>query len=160
MRTMPDRLDTPESAVPPEREILVAAAVIRRGARFLVAKRPAHKRHGGLWEFPGGKLAPGESLADGVRREVREELGLDVIGTGAVLFDARDPGSPFLVRFVEVQVADRPPHPTEHDAINWLEPAEILTLPLAPSDGRFVREWLITDDPRARPRRSEPPSPW
>lgn len=156
---MPEPVHTPDAAIPPEQEALVVAAVIRRGTRFLVAKRPAHKRHGGLWEFPGGKLAPGESLADAARRELREELGLEVLGVGPILFDARDPGSPFLVRFVAVRVTDGAPFPTEHDAIDWLDPEEILTLPLAPSDGRFVRECLLDADRHHPPHGPGPPSP-
>jgi 8-oxo-dGTP pyrophosphatase MutT (NUDIX family) len=56
----------------------VLAAVIRRQDRYLVCRRPAHKRHGGLWEFPGGKLEPGETLLEAARRELREELGAEV----------------------------------------------------------------------------------
>ncbi len=52
--------------------IRVIAAVIRRGPELLVCRRPAHKRHGGLWEFPGGKCEPGESDADTARRELLE----------------------------------------------------------------------------------------
>jgi 8-oxo-dGTP pyrophosphatase MutT (NUDIX family) len=48
----------------------VVAAVIERDGRLLVCQRPAHKRHGGLWEFPGGKCDPGESDAEAARREL------------------------------------------------------------------------------------------
>jgi len=62
----------------------VVAAIIWRegepaaGGQFLIAQRPAEGLLGGLWEFPGGKVEPGESLTDAVRREIREELALDV----------------------------------------------------------------------------------
>ena len=49
------------------------AAVIERDGKLLVCRRPGHKRHGGLWEFPGGKLEPGETIVDAARRELDEE---------------------------------------------------------------------------------------
>jgi 8-oxo-dGTP diphosphatase len=140
MRTMPEAHDAPHPMSAP---IIVVAAVVRRDGRFLVGRRPLHKRHGGLWEFPGGKLHPGESIADGVRRELAEELGLEVRKVGRVLYDAGDPGTPFLIRFVEVEVEDHSPTPTEHEAIRWLTPERIASLPLAPSDARFVEERLM-----------------
>jgi 8-oxo-dGTP pyrophosphatase MutT (NUDIX family) len=121
--------------------VLVVAAVVRRGDRLLVARRPSHKRHGGLWEFPGGKLDGGEDLAAGAARELAEELGLGVERVGSVLLDATDPGSAFLVRFVEVEVVGDP-EAREHDEVGWFTPAELAVLPLAPADARFVAEVL------------------
>lgn len=56
----------------------VTAAVIRRGERMLIAQRPPEGMLGGLWEFPGGKQEAGESLAQCLRREIREELGIEI----------------------------------------------------------------------------------
>ena len=56
----------------------VTAAIIRRGKRLLISKRRADAMLGGLWEFPGGKVEPGESLEQCVHRELREELGIEV----------------------------------------------------------------------------------
>ncbi len=57
----------------------VTAALIRRDdGRFLIARRPSGGIHGGLWEFPGGKQEPGESLEACLEREIEEELGLPV----------------------------------------------------------------------------------
>ena len=116
------------------------AAVIRRDERLLVGQRPEHKRHGGLWEFPGGKLHDGESLLDAAQRELREELCLDVRGGGAEVFSAHDPGSPFVIRFVELEVHGDP-EPLEHSQVGWFTPAELEDMPLAPSDAAFVR-WM------------------
>lgn len=58
----------------------MAAAVIQDGqGRVLLTRRPAHLHLGGLWEFPGGKLEPGESIAAGLARELQEELGIEVL---------------------------------------------------------------------------------
>ncbi|HZW02849.1 MAG TPA: A/G-specific adenine glycosylase [Anaerolineaceae bacterium] len=58
--------------------LTVTAAVIERGGELLLARRPAEGLLGGLWEFPGGKLEPGETLEQCLRREIQEELGVDV----------------------------------------------------------------------------------
>jgi 8-oxo-dGTP diphosphatase len=118
--------------------IRVLAAVIRRGDRWLLCRRPAHKRHGGFWEFPGGKLEEGETLYDAAVRELAEELGVDVHEVGEVLFTARDPGSPFVIEFVDVVVAGEP-RPLEHDEVMWATPPEAAALPLAPADRAFVQ---------------------
>ena len=61
------------------KRVHVAAAVIRGAdGRVLIAKRPQDKHQGGLWEFPGGKVEPGESVESALRRELQEELGIDI----------------------------------------------------------------------------------
>jgi mutator protein MutT len=117
--------------------IRVIAAVVARGAELLVCQRPLHKRHGGLWEFPGGKCEPGESDTDAARRELREELGVEVVSVGAPELVVRDPGSTFAIVFVPVEIAGEPTcH--EHIALVWERPADLLDRPLAPSDRVFV----------------------
>ncbi len=58
--------------------IVVALAILDREGRVLMQQRPANKQHGGLWEFPGGKLEAGETLGAAVVREIDEELGLEI----------------------------------------------------------------------------------
>ena len=65
-------------AVEEKKHIEVTAAVIMRDGLVLAAKRPEGARHAGAWEFPGGKLEPGETLQQCLKREIREELGLDI----------------------------------------------------------------------------------
>lgn len=60
------------------RRVAVVAAVIRRGGRILVTQRHAAAERGGQWEFPGGKVEPGETEAEGLVREIREELGCEL----------------------------------------------------------------------------------
>jgi 8-oxo-dGTP diphosphatase len=124
-------------SAPTDHPIRVIAAVVARGDALLVCRRPPHKRHGGLWEFPGGKCEPGERDEDTARRELHEELGVEVLGTGAEEFAIEDPGSPFHIAFVPTRIAGEPTcH--EHTALRWATLAELATLPLAPSDRRYV----------------------
>jgi mutator protein MutT len=122
-------------------KILVAAAVIRRGNAVLLCQRPVWKRHGGLWEFPGGKLHTGESLADAIRRELREELLVEVIFTGATLLIEQDPGSPFEIHFIETEISGEP-YAQEHDRIEWVPTVLCTQFPLAPSDREFAERFL------------------
>ena len=124
--------DTPGGAIK-----IVVAAVIEREGRYLVALRPSEKRHGGMWEFPGGKLDPGESLLEAARRELHEELGLEVQGIGATLRIVQDPGSEFAIHFVETQVSGTPA-PLEHSELRWCSAKDLQALRLAPADSHFA----------------------
>ena len=116
------------------------AAVVEDGGRWLLGRRPAGKRHEGLWEFPGGKLHDGESALEAARRELAEELSLEAVSVGQTLFTVRDGASPFVIDFVEV-VARGAPTAHEHSAIGWFDLRELDRLALAPADAAFVR-WL------------------
>lgn len=117
--------------------IRVIAAVIAEGDRLLVCQRPSHKRHGGLWEFPGGKLEPGEDDETAARRELVEELGIHVESMGEAELEIADGDSPFLIAFVPVEASGTPVcH--EHVALMWGTPSELAELPLAPSDRKYV----------------------
>ncbi len=118
----------------------VVAAVVRRGANFLLCKRPAHKRHGGLWEFPGGKVEESETFLEAITRELEEELGVTVCAVERELFQAEDPGSMFVIHFIEVSIEGEPVA-REHEAVEWLSLEAIRSIPLAPSDHAFVSQW-------------------
>jgi len=68
----------PAPSVPPALLVEVAAALIFREGKLLITQRHADAHLGGLWEFPGGKREPGESFEACLRRELREELGIEV----------------------------------------------------------------------------------
>jgi mutator protein MutT len=125
------------TATDPRRTIPVVAAVVRHGDRYLLGRRPEEKRHGGLWEFPGGKLHDGEDAAKAVRRELDEELGLACRTIGTTLWSARDPDSPFVIRFVEAEVEGRP-EAREHSQVGWFTLEELEGMALAPTDAAFV----------------------
>ena len=120
-------------------QIRVVAAVISRGDKLLVCQRPAHKRHGGLWEFPGGKCEPGESDSDAIRRELAEELGVEAVAVGEAQYEITDRDSPFLIAFLAANIAGEPTA-GEHTAIAWATPDELSSMPLAPSDRRYFEQ--------------------
>jgi mutator protein MutT len=124
-------------AHPGHAAVRVLAAVIQQDGRWLLCRRPGHKRHGGCWEFPGGKVERGETLFEAAVRELREELAVKVVSVGDVVFSARDPDSPFVIEFVAVAINGEPAA-LEHDEIRWLDYAEAVILPLAPADRAFL----------------------
>ncbi len=114
------------------------ACLLERDGRYLVGRRPAGKRHGGLWEFPGGKTEPSESLRDAATRELAEELSLEVVDIGAPLLARVDPASGLEIVFLPV-AARGEPEAHEHEALAWATPTELLDLDLAPTDRECAR---------------------
>lgn len=114
----------------------VAAALILRGERFLACQRPPHKARGGLWEFVGGKLEPGETPAAALVRECREELGVSITVTGE--FMRLTHTYPDLTVTLHVLYAALAPgeEPVllEHTDARWLTPAEAAEYPFCPAD--------------------------
>ena len=116
---------------------VIAAVITDDRGRFLVCRRPAAKRHGGLWEFPGGKIEPGETYLQAAQRELAEELGVWALSLGETRFSNMDPGSEFQIDFVPT-IIEGEPQPLEHSDLRWVPLPELLAFDLAPSDRRFV----------------------
>lgn len=119
----------------------VIAAVIERDGEFLLCRRPLQKRHGGLWEFPGGKIESGETLLQAAQRELKEELAMQAGSIGDVLFSVLDSASGYTIKFVPVS-AEGAPQLLEHSELAWLSKSKLLDIDLAPSDRIFV-EYLL-----------------
>ncbi len=116
----------------------VLAAVIARDGRFLIGRRPADKRHGGLWEFPGGKVELGETDHQAMARELREELALTLISIGAERYVARDGASPFEIVFLDA-VVEGVPRALEHAELSWVAAQHLPDYPLAPCDAECAQ---------------------
>lgn len=115
----------------------VAAAAIVRHGRVLAARRVHPAEVSGNWELPGGKLDPGETAAEAVVREVREELSCRIEVTGQL--EGRTPIRPGYELTVHSAVLlEGVPVPHEHDALRWVGPEELGELPWLPSDRPFL----------------------
>ena len=118
--------------------VRVLAAVICRNDRYLLALRPAGKRHAGYWEFPGGKVEPDERDIDAMARELREELGVTLHALGQERGAFRDGESEFEITFIDVTIIGEP-SALEHAALAWVAVHEFGAYTLAPSDAECAR---------------------
>lgn len=115
---------------------LVAAAVIRReDGRVLVVRRAPGEKLAGKWEFPGGKVEEGETLDACLRRELREELGVEAVvshevGTSDYFYEH---GAIRLIA-LETRLTQGKLRLSVHDKLDWLLPHEIASLDMAPAD--------------------------
>lgn len=118
----------------------VAVAVIRdQAGRILLSRRPDDKHLGGLWEFPGGKLEAGESLAEGLKREIDEELGLRV-ETHRPLIQIRH-AYPDRQVLLDVHLVERwrgEESGREGQEIAWVDPGSLSRYQLPPADKPIV----------------------
>ncbi len=117
-------------------QIVVAGALIS-GAALLVAQRERPPELAGLWELPGGKVAPGESDADGLARELHEELGVEVtvgeqLGADVALNETT------TLRAYRVTQTGGALRANDHRALRWVRAHEFESLPWVPAD----RAWL------------------
>ncbi|MFC5455773.1 (deoxy)nucleoside triphosphate pyrophosphohydrolase [Prosthecobacter fluviatilis] len=115
----------------------VVCAIIQRDAHIMLAQRPPGKKLGGMWEFPGGKVEPGETPEAALHRELQEELGctVSITQTLAPFVHAYDWGRIELIPFICELTPDSPePHPHEHTALAWAERPLLPSYNLAPAD--------------------------
>ena len=119
----------------------VVAALIWRGGRFLICRRPAHKACGLLWEFVGGKVEAGESDAEALVRECREELDVEV-NVGAAFMDVTHEYPEFTVHMTlyEASIREGEPKLLEHADIRWISPDEIPLYEFCPADRDILAE--------------------
>ena len=120
--------------------------MLERAGRILLAQRPVDKHLPLKWEFPGGKVEPGEGAAAAIVREIREELGCDIVITR--------PLPPFLHDYTTVVIEMIPfvcalapgspePHPHEHVAVAWATMEELSGYDLAAADLPVIASYCL-----------------
>ncbi|HUP29626.1 MAG TPA: Nudix family hydrolase [Usitatibacter sp.] len=113
----------------------VAAAVIERPGEFLLAQRPAGKPYPGYWEFPGGKIEPGEDARAALTRELREELGIEVReATAWITRVYAYTHATVRLHFFRVTRWDGEPRPLEDQAIRWQRVGSPDVSPMLPAN--------------------------
>ena len=119
--------------------IEVVAALIRDENRVLLCRRPDGKAQGGKWEFPGGKIEPGETGEAALERECREELDV-TLAVGSALADVNQdyPERSVHLTLFEAQIASGTPRRLEHSEIRWVLPEQIEEFDLCPADARLM----------------------
>ncbi len=121
----PERLPVRRKAGRVPHERAVAAVIVRRG-RWLIGRRPAGGLLGGLWEFPGGKVEAGETPAEALLRELREELGVEA-RIGDLFGEAEHAYTHFTVtlQLFEADLVEGDPEPRWHSSLKWVFPSQL-----------------------------------
>ena len=122
---------------------VVAAALFDDGGRVLIAQRPAGKALAGRWEFPGGKVTAGESERDALRRELREELGIEVTAARPFMrlnhaYEDRDVELSLWI----VERFSGSPRSLDAQALKWVLPAQLPGEDILEADRPFIAALL------------------
>ena len=121
--------------------VQVVAALIRRDNTFMICQRPAHKARGLLWEFPGGKIEPGETGPEALIRECREELGV-TLSVGDVFYEVDHvyPDITIHLTLYNAAVAEGTPQLLEHNDLRYITLAETDSYDFCPADVDILKE--------------------
>ena len=128
-----------------KRIVEVVGAIIKDGDRYLVGQRAANKSQGGLWEFMGGKIEPGETPEQALARECREELALEIEDEHIIDSVVHE----YPEKTIRLTLISRSPKSgsipkaLEHQQIRWVTRAEMDTMDFAPADRELIRKQLV-----------------
>lgn len=138
-----------------KRRVHVAAAAIISADQkhVLIARRPSNVDHGGLWEFPGGKLAPYETGLEGLKRELHEELGVEIVRAQPLIRVHHEyPDKHILLDVWQVHEFAGEPFGREGQAVRWVPMDELVNYPFPAANLPILRavmlptEYLITGE--------------
>ena len=122
--------------------IRVAAAVIERGASVLVTRRLEGTHLEGLWEFPGGKCEPGESIHECLIREIVEELGVAITPGETLLVTRHEyPEKTVELHFIACSMTGDP-QPQQGQDMQWIERARLDTLAFPEADAALIEQLM------------------
>ena len=123
--------------------VVSAGALVDRDGRVLLARRPASKEMGGLWEFPGGKVDEGESPGAALVRELKEELGIDAEAAclAPAGFSSLASGEfHLLMPLFVLRKWKGIARPLEADELAWVSPEQFSAFPMPPADLPLARQ--------------------
>ena len=123
----------------PEPRVIVSAAVVERDSQYLVTRRLHGTHLEGFWEFPGGKCETGETHAQCLVREIREELGCDVaVGEKLLSVVHEYPEHTVELHFFRCAVASEP-QPLLGQEIRWISRRDLRRLEFPPADAELIQ---------------------
>ena len=128
-----------------KRIVEVVGAIIKDGDRYLVGQRAATKAQGGLWEFMGGKIEPGETPEQALARECREELALE-IENEHIIDSVVHEYPEKTIRLTLISCSPKSgsiPKALEHQQIRWVTRAERDIMDFAPADIELIRKQFV-----------------
>ncbi len=120
----------------------VVSAFIERDGKILLVRRPLHKKRGGLWEFPGGKVEEGETYNEAIVRELKEELALTVVPRdilAKITYSYNDEVIELILIRVEIK---NEPQLKEHQELIWIPLKEAFKLDLCEADKKLIETLL------------------
>jgi mutator protein MutT len=113
----------------------VAAGLIWKGGKLLIARRPEGSHLAGYWEFPGGKQEPGETLEACLEREIQEELGMEVKAVKHLLqINHNYETKSITLHLFQCSWLEGTPTPVGCDELRWVSPEELANYQLPPPD--------------------------
>ncbi len=119
----------------------VAAALLFRGGKLLITQRHPDAHLGGLWEFPGGKREPNETFEQCLRRELREELGIEVaVGEPVETLTHAYPEKTVHLRFFRCRLLEGEPRPLGCPALRWISRDELQDYAFPAADARVLEK--------------------
>ncbi len=125
----------------------VTAAVIRRNGQVLIAQRPDKGLLGGMWEFPGGKTETGENLDMCLKREICEELGVEIkVGNPFGIYEHAYTHFKITLHAFECLLTKGIPAAHEHTAICWIKPADLIDFPMGKIDRQISKRLLKNEN--------------
>jgi len=118
---------------------VVAALIQDDQGRYLITRRRSGSHLAGMWEFPGGKREPGESLEDAMRRELTEELsGSFEVGPRVETVRWEYPERTVVIHFYRCRLESGTIEPRESQAMEWVAPARLKELEFPPADRELI----------------------
>ncbi len=117
----------------------VVAAIIRRTGCILITQRRANVEFGNLWEFPGGKVEPGEALTSALQREIEEELGVKIVVEDKFFSIEHDyPTKSIRLHFFNCRIAAGEVRPLEVADLRWIEPPLLDNFQFPAADAELI----------------------